>query len=98
MVLRFFKSLLCGVYLLTGALEVSRRSPFACWFSAMLYCFGGAVLSGVIMAQAPIEPLANSTNILLASLMWSVHQSHNTPYLKQGVNSLCFYRKMIHSG
>ncbi|XP_026995823.1 trimeric intracellular cation channel type B [Tachysurus fulvidraco] len=53
-----------------GALEVSRRSPFACWFSAMLYCFGGAVLSGVIMAEAPIEPLANSTNILLASLMW----------------------------
>ncbi|KAG7321144.1 hypothetical protein KOW79_015559 [Hemibagrus wyckioides] len=53
-----------------GALEVSRRSPFACWFSAMLYCFGGAVLSGVIMAEAPIEPLANSTNVLLASLMW----------------------------
>ncbi|XP_017349116.1 trimeric intracellular cation channel type B [Ictalurus punctatus] len=53
-----------------GALEVSRRSPLACWFSAMLYCFGGAVLSGVIMAEAPIEPLANSTNILLASLMW----------------------------
>ncbi|KAF5898013.1 trimeric intracellular cation channel type B, partial [Clarias magur] len=53
-----------------GALEVSRRSPLACWFSAMLYCFGGAILSGVIMAEAPVEPLANSTNILLASLMW----------------------------
>ncbi|KAF7697016.1 trimeric intracellular cation channel type B [Silurus meridionalis] len=55
-----------------GALEVSRRSPLACWFSAMLHCFGGAVLSGVIMAEAPVEPLANSTNILLASLMWYV--------------------------
>ncbi|XP_062867737.1 trimeric intracellular cation channel type B [Trichomycterus rosablanca] len=55
-----------------GALEVSRRSPFACWFSSMLYCFGGAVLSGVIMAEAPIAPLANSTNVLLASLMWYV--------------------------
>ncbi|KAM9450687.1 trimeric intracellular cation channel type B [Clarias gariepinus] len=53
-----------------GALVVSRRSPLACWFSAMLYCFGGAILSGVIMAEAPVEPLANSTNILLASLMW----------------------------
>ncbi|TSL04218.1 Trimeric intracellular cation channel type B [Bagarius yarrelli] len=63
-----------------GALDVSRRSPFACWFSAMLYCFGGAVLSGIIMAEAPIEPLANSTNILFASLMWSVHQFNNSPH------------------
>ncbi|KAL7853226.1 hypothetical protein AOLI_G00200700 [Acnodon oligacanthus] len=53
-----------------GALEVSRRSPFACWFSSMLYCFGGAVLSGIIMSEAPVAPLANSTNVLLASLMW----------------------------
>ncbi|XP_072518511.1 trimeric intracellular cation channel type B [Salminus brasiliensis] len=53
-----------------GALEVSRRSPFACWFSSMLYCFGGAVLSGIILAEAPVAPLANSTNVLLASLMW----------------------------
>ncbi|XP_037402006.1 trimeric intracellular cation channel type B isoform X2 [Pygocentrus nattereri] len=36
----------------------------------MLYCFGGAVLSGIIMAEAPVAPLANSTNVLLASLMW----------------------------
>lgn len=53
-----------------GALEVSRRSPFACWFSSMLYCFGGAILSGIILAEAPVAPLANSTNVLLASLMW----------------------------
>ncbi|KAI4888202.1 hypothetical protein NFI96_028506 [Prochilodus magdalenae] len=53
-----------------GALEVSQRSPFACWFSSMLYCFGGAVLSGIILSEAPVAPLANSTNILLASLMW----------------------------
>ncbi|XP_026879058.2 trimeric intracellular cation channel type B isoform X2 [Electrophorus electricus] len=53
-----------------GALEVSQRSPLACWFSSMLYCFGGAVLSGIIMAEAPVAPLANSTNVLLATLMW----------------------------
>ncbi|KAM3873974.1 trimeric intracellular cation channel type B [Diretmus argenteus] len=53
-----------------GALEVSRRSPFACWFSSMLFCFGGAVLSGIMMAEPPIAPLSNSTNVLLASLIW----------------------------
>ncbi|XP_026106570.1 trimeric intracellular cation channel type B-like, partial [Carassius auratus] len=54
-----------------GALEVSQRSPFACWFSSMLYCFGGAVLSALMMADAPVTPLTNTTNLLLASLMWS---------------------------
>uniref|UniRef100_A0A9J7X009 Transmembrane protein 38B n=1 Tax=Cyprinus carpio carpio TaxID=630221 RepID=A0A9J7X009_CYPCA len=54
----------------TGALEVSQRSPFACWFSSMLYCFGGAVLSALMMADAPVAPLTNTTNLLLASLMW----------------------------
>ncbi|XP_052444555.1 trimeric intracellular cation channel type B-like [Carassius gibelio] len=53
-----------------GALEVSQRSPFACWFSSMLYCFGGAVLSALMMADAPVAPLTNTTNLLLASLMW----------------------------
>ncbi|XP_016305758.1 trimeric intracellular cation channel type B [Sinocyclocheilus anshuiensis] len=55
-----------------GALEVSQRSPFACWFSSMLYCFGGAVLSALMMADAPVAPLSNTTNLLLASLMWCV--------------------------
>lgn len=53
-----------------GVLELSRRSPFACWFSSMLYCFGGAVLSGLMMAEPPVAPLSNSTNVLLASLLW----------------------------
>ncbi|XP_056157952.1 trimeric intracellular cation channel type B [Lampris incognitus] len=53
-----------------GALEVSRRSPFACWFSSMLFCFGGAVLSGLMMAEPPVAPLSNGTNVLLASLIW----------------------------
>ncbi|XP_026153581.1 trimeric intracellular cation channel type B [Mastacembelus armatus] len=53
-----------------GALEVSRLSPFACWFSSMLFCFGGAVLSGIMLAEPPVAPLANSTSILLASIIW----------------------------
>ncbi|XP_068191611.1 trimeric intracellular cation channel type B [Antennarius striatus] len=53
-----------------GALEVSRVSPLACWFSSMLFCFGGAVLSGIMLAEPPVAPLSNSTNILLASLTW----------------------------
>ncbi|XP_058473727.1 trimeric intracellular cation channel type B [Solea solea] len=53
-----------------GALEVSRVSPVACWFSSMLFCFGGAVLSGIMMAEPPVAPLSNSTGILLASIIW----------------------------
>jgi len=53
-----------------GALELSRRSPFACWFSSMLFCFGGAVLSSLMLAEPPVAPLSNGTSVLLASIFW----------------------------
>ncbi|KAM4532957.1 trimeric intracellular cation channel type B [Fundulus diaphanus] len=53
-----------------GALAVSRVSPLACWFSSMLYCFGGAVLSGIMLAEPPVAPLSNGTGVLLASIIW----------------------------
>ncbi|XP_023658225.2 trimeric intracellular cation channel type B-like isoform X1 [Paramormyrops kingsleyae] len=53
-----------------GAVDVARRSPFACWFSAMLHCFGGAVLSGLMLAQPSVAPLSNTGSVLLASVVW----------------------------
>ncbi|KFP37748.1 Trimeric intracellular cation channel type B, partial [Chlamydotis macqueenii] len=53
-----------------GAVEVSVRSPVACWFSAMLCCFGGSVLSSLMLAEPPVAFLAKGTNILLASSVW----------------------------
>ncbi|XP_040054023.2 trimeric intracellular cation channel type B isoform X1 [Gasterosteus aculeatus] len=53
-----------------GALEVSRVSPLACWFSSMLFCFGGAVLSAIMLAEPAVAPLSNSTSVLLASITW----------------------------
>ncbi|XP_062410454.1 trimeric intracellular cation channel type B isoform X1 [Sardina pilchardus] len=53
-----------------GVLEVAHRSPFACWYSSMLFCFGGAILSGLMLAEPPVAPLSNTTSVLLASLMW----------------------------
>ncbi|KAM9820702.1 trimeric intracellular cation channel type B [Neosynchiropus ocellatus] len=53
-----------------GAMEVSRVSPLACWFSSMLYCFGGAMLSGVMLAEPPIAPMSNGTSVLLATVLW----------------------------
>lgn len=53
-----------------GALEVSRVSPLACWFSSMLFCFGGAVLSGIMLAEPAVAPLSNGTSVLLASIIW----------------------------
>uniref|UniRef100_A0A3B3WH83 Transmembrane protein 38B n=1 Tax=Poecilia mexicana TaxID=48701 RepID=A0A3B3WH83_9TELE len=54
----------------TGAIGLSRISPLACWVSSMLHCFGGAVLTGIMLAEPPIAPLSNSNNILLASIIW----------------------------
>lgn len=53
-----------------GVLEVAHRSPFACWFSSMLFCFGGAILSGLMLAEPPVAPLSNTTSVLLASMIW----------------------------
>ncbi|KAL4617358.1 trimeric intracellular cation channel type B-like isoform X1 [Arapaima gigas] len=53
-----------------GAVEVAQRSPVACWFSSMLYCFGGAILSGMLLAEPPVAPLSNNSNMLLATLAW----------------------------
>ncbi|XP_041754976.2 trimeric intracellular cation channel type B isoform X2 [Coregonus clupeaformis] len=36
----------------------------------MLYCFGGGILSGLMMAEAPIAFLSNSTSVLMASVIW----------------------------
>lgn len=55
---------------LHGVLEVSRVSPLACWFSSMLFCFGGAVLSGIMLAEPPVAPLSNGTGVLLATVVW----------------------------
>ncbi|XP_043916984.1 trimeric intracellular cation channel type B [Protopterus annectens] len=53
-----------------GAIEISRRSPIACWFSAMIYCFGGAIVSSVLLGEPPVEVFSNNINILMASAAW----------------------------
>ncbi|XP_056376286.1 trimeric intracellular cation channel type B [Hyla sarda] len=53
-----------------GAVDVASRSPFASWFSAMLCCFGGGILSSMLLAEPPIAVLSNSTNIIYASVIW----------------------------
>ncbi|XP_063770213.1 trimeric intracellular cation channel type B isoform X2 [Pseudophryne corroboree] len=53
-----------------GAVAVASRSPMASWFSAMLYCFGGGILSSIMLAEPPVAVLSNSTNIIFASIIW----------------------------
>ncbi|MEE6510710.1 hypothetical protein FKM82_030804 [Ascaphus truei] len=53
-----------------GAVDVATRSPMASWFSAMLYCFGGGILSSIMLAEPPVAFLSNTLNILLASIIW----------------------------
>ncbi|XP_018427093.1 PREDICTED: trimeric intracellular cation channel type B [Nanorana parkeri] len=53
-----------------GAVDVASRSPMASWFSAMLCCFGGGILSSLMLAEPPIVIFSNSTNIIFASVIW----------------------------
>ncbi|CAD7687486.1 unnamed protein product [Nyctereutes procyonoides] len=55
-----------------GAAAVARKNPFSSWFTAMLHCFGGGILSCVLLAEPPLRFLANNTNILLASSIWYI--------------------------
>ncbi|XP_078127778.1 trimeric intracellular cation channel type B isoform X2 [Sander vitreus] len=61
---------LTGTFDTLSVLEVSRVSPLACWFSSMLFCFGGGVLSAIMLAEPAVAPLSNSTSVLLASITW----------------------------
>lgn len=38
----------------------------------MLHCFGGGILSCILLAEPPLRFLANNTNILLASSIWYI--------------------------
>ncbi|XP_020725135.2 trimeric intracellular cation channel type B isoform X1 [Odocoileus virginianus] len=55
-----------------GAAELAWKNPLSSWFTAMLHCFGGGILSCVLLAEPPLRFLANSTNVLLASSIWYI--------------------------
>lgn len=55
-----------------GAAAEARKNPLSSWFTAMLHCFGGGILSCVLLAEPPLRFLANNTNILLASSIWYI--------------------------
>ncbi|XP_011517134.1 trimeric intracellular cation channel type B isoform X3 [Homo sapiens] len=50
-----------------GAAALAWKNPISSWFTAMLHCFGGGILSCLLLAEPPLKFLANHTNILLAS-------------------------------
>ncbi|XP_016080466.1 PREDICTED: trimeric intracellular cation channel type B isoform X2 [Miniopterus natalensis] len=55
-----------------GAVAVAWKNPVSSWFTAMLHCFGGGILSCLLLAEPPLRFLANNTNILLASSIWYI--------------------------
>ncbi|XP_075416384.1 trimeric intracellular cation channel type B [Tenrec ecaudatus] len=55
-----------------GAVTVACKNPLSSWFTAMLRCFGGGILSCILLAEPPLRFLANNTNILLASSIWYI--------------------------
>lgn len=55
-----------------GAAAVAWNNPLSSWLSAMLHCFGGGILSCMLLAEPPLKFLTNHTNILLASSIWYI--------------------------
>ncbi|XP_054114550.1 trimeric intracellular cation channel type B isoform X2 [Callithrix jacchus] len=55
-----------------GAVALAWKNPISSWFTAMLHCFGGGILSCLLLAEPPLKFLANNTNILLASSIWYI--------------------------
>ncbi|XP_006886973.1 PREDICTED: trimeric intracellular cation channel type B [Elephantulus edwardii] len=55
-----------------GAVSVAWRNPLSSWCTAMLHCFGGGILSCILLAEPPLRFLENNTNILLASSIWYI--------------------------
>ncbi|XP_051018073.1 trimeric intracellular cation channel type B [Acomys russatus] len=55
-----------------GAVATAWSNPLSSWFSAMLHCFGGGILSCILLAEPPLKFLTNHTNILLASSIWYI--------------------------
>ncbi|XP_011363257.1 trimeric intracellular cation channel type B isoform X1 [Pteropus medius] len=56
----------------SGAVDMAWKNPVSSWFTAMLHCFGGGILSCILLAEPPLRFLANNTNILLASSIWYI--------------------------
>ncbi|XP_031233293.1 trimeric intracellular cation channel type B [Mastomys coucha] len=55
-----------------GAAATAWSNPLSSWLSAMLHCFGGGILSCILLAESPLKFLTNHTNILLASSIWYI--------------------------
>ncbi|XP_072511431.1 trimeric intracellular cation channel type B [Notamacropus eugenii] len=55
-----------------GATAVAWQNPLASWFSAMMHCFGGGILSAFLLGEPPVKFLENNTNVLLASSIWYI--------------------------
>ncbi|XP_062938385.1 trimeric intracellular cation channel type B [Cynocephalus volans] len=55
-----------------GAVAVAWKNPISSWLTAMLHCFGGGILSCILLAEPPLKFLADNTNILLASSIWYI--------------------------
>ncbi|XP_051043722.1 trimeric intracellular cation channel type B [Phodopus roborovskii] len=55
-----------------GSSAVAWNNPLSSWLSAMLHCFGGGILSCILLAEPPLKFLTNHTNILLASSIWYI--------------------------
>uniref|UniRef100_H0YQD2 Trimeric intracellular cation channel type A n=3 Tax=Taeniopygia guttata TaxID=59729 RepID=H0YQD2_TAEGU len=53
-----------------GAVEMSRKSPFASWLCAMLHCFGSYILADLLLGEAPIAYFSHNSSVILATAVW----------------------------
>lgn len=57
-----------------GSIPFSRRHPFACWVSCMCSIFSGQILAAFLLGEPILGAFKNSSDVLLASLVWYVEE------------------------
>ncbi|KRZ68089.1 Trimeric intracellular cation channel type B-A [Trichinella papuae] len=56
----------------SGAVVFSRKHPLSCWFSSMLMCFAGFILSNFLLGEPIVTAFMRHSDVLLATAVWYI--------------------------
>ncbi|KRX90190.1 Trimeric intracellular cation channel type B [Trichinella pseudospiralis] len=56
----------------SGAVVFSRKHPLSCWFSSMLMCFAGFILSNFLLGEPIVTVFMRHSDVLLATTVWYI--------------------------
>ncbi|KAL1236763.1 Trimeric intracellular cation channel [Trichinella spiralis] len=56
----------------SGAVVFSRKHPLSCWFSSMMMCFAGFILSNFLLGEPIVTVFMRHSDVLLATAVWYI--------------------------